>query len=58
MSEYRTVRNDDEVDEVLNAAGAQIEQGATKYSGLTYEDGVDAGIRWLTGHDDASPMED
>lgn len=52
------VRTDDEIDGVLNAAMESIDEGRARWPGMTYEQGVDAGIRWLTGEVDDNPMED
>lgn len=47
-----------EVDEVLNEAGAQVDQGGSKVPGMSYEEGVVAGILWVTGQSDENPMAD
>ena len=46
------------VDEELNKANASIEAGTTRWPGMTYEQGVDAALRWACGHTDERPMED
>ncbi len=46
-SRLEVKRTDDEIDEVLNVcADAEIDGG--NFHGMTYEQGVEAGIRWLT----------
>ncbi len=51
---------DNEIDEQLNRADGMVEKGGTKYRGMTYEQGVAEGIRWLTtnGHDKPCSDED
>lgn len=49
--------DDDEIDDVLNKCAEHIEAGTTKFSGMTYEQGVDAAIRWMQG-DGENPMND
>jgi hypothetical protein len=53
---YSIVRDDDEIDQQLNAA--MESDGGSKFPGMTYEQGVAAGIDWLTGNTDDKPMED
>lgn len=51
-------RTEDQVWEQLNAAEEQMMKGGTKWSGMTYEQGVANAIRWMVGDDDTPPMED
>ena len=55
---YRVKRTDGEVDEVLNKAAEQEDKGGSQWPGMTYEQGVQAGIQWLIGNWDHNPMED
>lgn len=50
-------RSQDEVDEQLNRADDALDSGS-RYPGMTYEEGVANGIRWLLGQDESPPMED
>jgi hypothetical protein len=52
------VRETEEVDGVLNDAAELVDDGESRFSGKTYEEGVLAGIRWLLGDDDTNPMAD
>ncbi len=45
-----------EIDDVLNQAVEAMDAG-TKWPGMSYEDGVEAAIRWMLG-DGPNPMED
>jgi hypothetical protein len=45
-----------QIDKVLNQCADAQEHG-THFFGMTYEDGVDAAIRWMLGEDDENPME-
>jgi hypothetical protein len=51
------VRTDEEIDQLLNECCDQINTGGSKFSGMTYEQGLDAAIRWLTGDADEYPLE-
>jgi hypothetical protein len=51
-------RTDDEINDVLNKCSEQSDAGGSKWPGQTYEDGVAAALRWVTGDDDNNPMED
>lgn len=55
MAGYEIARTPDQVDEVLNLADDAEENGKTAYRGMTFEQGVSQGIRWLTGLGDAEP---
>ncbi len=52
---YTIARSDADIDNVLNLAHEQTDKGGTAYSGMTYEDGVAAGIEWATGLGDNEP---
>lgn len=58
VSAYLLARTDAEIDGVLNLVGDQIDQGTTKFPGMTYEDGLRTGIDWITGLYDDNPMDD
>lgn len=47
-----------EIDEQLDLAADAADEGASKWPGMTYEQGVDAALRWATGQSDEKPMED
>lgn len=51
-------RTDEQIDEQINAASEQNEEGTTRWPGMTYEQGVDNALRWVTGQSDDVPMED
>jgi len=36
-----------EIDTVLNQCAEAFDRGGSKYPGMTYEQGVEAAIRWL-----------
>ena len=54
---YQLKRNDKQIDATLNKANNGIENG-TKWPGMSYEAGVEAGIRWVLGEQEENPMED
>jgi hypothetical protein len=47
-------RTEEEVNDVLNWAAEGEEEG-TKYRGMSYEQGIRAGIEWLLGDTDDRP---
>ncbi len=54
---YEIKRTDKEIEEVMGRAVDQLENG-TKWPGMSYEEGVDAALRWVMGISDDDPMED
>lgn len=54
----KLVRTDEEIDEQLNRAQDQVEAGGTKVPGMSYEEGVDAALRWATGQSNDAPMDE
>lgn len=51
-------RDRDEIEAVRAAASDQITQGVTLWRGMTYEQGVENALAWVTGDTDDNPMED
>jgi predicted secreted Zn-dependent protease len=51
------VRKEEEVDDLLNKCSDQINDGGSKYPGMTYEQGIEAAIRWLTDDQWENPLE-
>ncbi len=51
------IRSKEEIDEVMNKAYEQMENGS-KWSGMSFEEGVRAAIDWMLGNTDDNPMED
>lgn len=46
----------EEIDEVLNECAETVNRGGSKVPGMSYEEGVQAGILWVTGQSDEHPM--
>jgi hypothetical protein len=56
VSAYEIKRSDEDIDKVLGHAIDAKDKG-TAYRGMSYEDGVEAGIEWVTGlGDDEAPL--
>lgn len=55
---YDFIRTSDHIDELLNQCADSEENGTSKYPGMTYEQGIQAAIRWLTEQDESQPLED
>ena len=47
----------DEIDEVRNKCSEAADEGRSQFNFMTYEQGVEAGIRWMQGTD-PNPLED
>lgn len=47
-----------EIDDVLNRLAEKIDAGGTRYFNMTYEQGVEEGIRWALGETDDNPYEE
>lgn len=50
------MRPENEIDEAINQAVEQEDEGGSKWPGMTYEQGVSAALRWATGQSDEHPM--
>ena len=48
----------EDIDAQLDKALVQVNAGSTTVRGMTYEDGVDATIRWMNGDTDDKPMDE
>jgi len=55
---YELKRTNSQIDAVLNKAQEAEDEGATKVPGMTYEQGVKAGISWVLGDSNDDPMAD
>lgn len=51
-------REDEEIDDVLNKCAESSDKGSSKWPAMTYEQGVEAALLWVTGQHDENPMED
>lgn len=49
---------DEQVDDVINMAYEIKDEQGTKWPGMSYEDGVLAALRWVTGEEDENPFEE
>ena len=54
----RTIeKSEKEIDSLLNRCDEQSMIGGSKLFGMTYEEGVAAGIRWILGEESEDPLE-
>lgn len=53
MMEVKRTR--EEVDELLNQVSERQNEGGSRFPGQTFEEGVEAGIRWVLGEVDDYP---
>lgn len=51
-------RSQAEIDRVRNRVAEYMDSGASAYTGLAYEDGVEAAFAWLFGETDDPVFED
>ncbi len=52
------VRSDKEIEEVENRAAEAASEGRSAYPGMSYEEGIDAVMRWLYDMDADPPFEE
>ena len=55
---YQVTRSDDEINDLRNAVGDRIDEGGSRFSGMSYEQGIDEVLRWLFGESDDHPYDD
>ena len=55
---YRVVRNKSEIDELIGQCVEQDTEGGSRYPGMTYEEGVQYAIRWLTDLAEPHPINE
>lgn len=53
---YTVEQNNANIDAVLNKCAEQEDDGGSQYPGMSYEQGVKAGIEWLTNSGSESPL--
>lgn len=46
-----------EIDDQLNEAVELVDEGRSAVPGMSYEQGVEAALRWVTGDSDDLPIE-
>ena len=47
-----------QIDEVLNECAKQEEAGGSRWPGMTFEQGVEAALEWVSGDRTVSPLVD
>lgn len=52
------MRTSTEINEQMNRAQDQVDQGSSTVPGMSYEEGVVYALSWVTGDSDDLPMED
>lgn len=48
--------DDSSIDDVLNQCSENIDSGTLRFHGMSYEQGVQAGIEWVIGFTEDDPM--
>lgn len=54
---YKVTKTDKQIDDLLNKCVDQIEEGTSTANGMTYEEGIKAGIEYVTGDSEDDPMD-
>ena len=57
MSKYEIKPTDTSIDDVLNKCIEAEAHNRTAFGGMTYEEGVRAGIDWLVGNEEEKPLD-
>ncbi|QNJ55558.1 hypothetical protein SEA_PHINKY_67 [Microbacterium phage Phinky] len=57
MALHNTKVTESEIDDALNDANDSIDEGTSRWPGMTYEQGVAAALNWIH-NDDVSPFEE
>lgn len=52
------MRQQSEIDDVIGRATEGMEEGGSRFPGMSYEEGVLAALDWVTGNADDDPMEE
>lgn len=55
---YAVKPSNEDIDNQLNTANAWEEKGGSATPGMTYEQGVKAGIEWVIGDKEEMPIEE
>lgn len=55
---YQIKVTDREIDDVIDQCIESEGTGQSKFSGMTYEQGVRAAIDWILGDEEMGPLED
>lgn len=55
---YRIVPTAKEIDDLLNECAKAEAEGNSKFFGMTYEQGIEAAIHWLTDAEREHPLDD
>jgi len=55
---YQVERTDDEINDVLNDVSHRINEGGSRYPGMSYENGIEEALQWVLGKSDDHPYKD
>ena len=55
---YHVTRSEDEINDLRNEVSERIDKGGSRYSGMSFEQGIDDALRWLFGETDDHPYRD
>ncbi|QUE25353.1 hypothetical protein SEA_FIZZLES_59 [Microbacterium phage Fizzles] len=58
MGLQNTKVTDEQVSEAINDAYESIDEGTSRWPGMTYEQGVAAALEWVTGENPDGPFEE
>lgn len=52
------MRSQSEIDDQINEAYEKEDEGGSRWPGMSYEQGVLAALRWVTGEEPTGPMNE
>jgi hypothetical protein len=54
---YAIALPNEDIDDVLTRAQEAVDGGKSAHPGISYEDGILAGIQWVLGHTEDHPLD-
>ncbi len=54
---YQVTRTDDEINNLRNDVAGRIDEGGSRYPGMSYENGIEEVLSWLFGENEDHPYE-
>lgn len=51
------LRTPQEIENEMYRANKYVNAGSSQFSGMSYEEGIEAALRWALGEEDTKPIE-
>ncbi len=58
MVMHNLARTDDEINDLRNDVAERIDQGGSRFPGMSYEQGIEEVLSWLFGESGDHPYDD